>query len=47
VDGEHDLVLERGGQKGRIQVGQLADLAVLDRDYFQVPGDDISRSRRC
>ena len=29
------------GRKGRIQVGQLADLAVLDRDYFRVPGDDI------
>ena len=29
------------GKKGRIAVGQLADLAVLDRDYFDVPGDDI------
>lgn len=28
-------------QKGRIEVGQLADLAVLDRDYFAVPEDDI------
>jgi hypothetical protein len=29
------------GRKGRIEVGQLADLAVLDRDYFEVPADDI------
>ncbi|WP_241748891.1 amidohydrolase [Teichococcus aerophilus] len=29
------------GKKGRIETGQLADLAVLDRDYFDVPGDEI------
>jgi len=29
------------GKKGRVAIGQLADLAVLDRDYFDVPGDDI------
>ena len=29
------------GKKGRIEAGQLADLAVLDRDYFSVPGDEI------
>ncbi len=29
------------GKKGRIAVGQLADLAVLDRDYFEVPADTI------
>ncbi|OZI33574.1 amidohydrolase [Bordetella genomosp. 5] len=29
------------GKKGQIQVGQLADLAVLSADYFSVPGDDI------
>ncbi len=29
------------GKKGRIMPGQLADLAVLDRDYFDVPGDEI------
>ncbi len=29
------------GKKGRIAVGQLADLAILDRDYFDVPGDNI------
>jgi predicted amidohydrolase YtcJ len=29
------------GNKGNIKVGQLADLAVLDRDYFQVPEDEI------
>jgi predicted amidohydrolase YtcJ len=28
-------------KKGNIKVGQLADLAVLDRDYFEVPADDI------
>ncbi|HEX2525697.1 MAG TPA: amidohydrolase family protein, partial [Geminicoccus sp.] len=29
------------GRKGNIAVGQLADLAVLDRDYFTVPLDEI------
>jgi hypothetical protein len=29
------------GKKGRIAAGMLADLAVLDRDYFSVPGDEI------
>ena len=29
------------GRKGQITVGQLADLAVLNRDYFSVPEDDI------
>jgi predicted amidohydrolase YtcJ len=29
------------GNKGNIKVGQLADLAVLDRDYFQVPENEI------
>jgi predicted amidohydrolase YtcJ len=29
------------GNKGNIKIGQLADLAVLDRDYFQVPEAEI------
>jgi predicted amidohydrolase YtcJ len=29
-------------RKGRIAVGQLADLAALDRDYFTVPEDEIA-----
>src|SRR5262249_3553919 len=29
------------GQKGQIQVGQLADLAVLSADYLRVPEDEI------
>lgn len=29
------------GRKGAIAVGQLADLALLNRDYFSVPEDDI------
>ncbi|WP_135504172.1 amidohydrolase [Roseovarius aestuariivivens] len=29
------------GKKGQIKAGQFADLAVLDRDYFAVPEDDI------
>jgi hypothetical protein len=28
-------------QKGSIKVGQLADLAVLDRDYFRVADEDV------
>ena len=30
------------GRKGRIAVGQLADLAVLSDDYFSVPEDEIA-----
>jgi predicted amidohydrolase YtcJ len=30
------------GRKGRIMKGQFADLAVLSRDYFTVPEDDIA-----
>ena len=29
------------GKKGQIKAGQLADLVVLDRDYFSVPEDEI------
>jgi predicted amidohydrolase YtcJ len=29
------------GKKGQIAAGQLADLVVLDRDYFSVPEDEI------
>ncbi len=29
------------GKKGQIKVGQLADIAVLDRDYFSVVEHDI------
>jgi predicted amidohydrolase YtcJ len=29
------------GKKGQIVAGQLADLAVLDRDYFSVPDEEI------
>ena len=29
------------GKKGQIKVGQFADIAVLDRDYFAVAEDDI------
>ncbi|WP_035065265.1 amidohydrolase [Nitratidesulfovibrio termitidis] len=33
------------GKKGRISVGQLADLAVLSDDYFSVPEDQIVHLR--
>ncbi|GAA0787371.1 amidohydrolase [Roseibium denhamense] len=29
-------------KKGQIKVGQFADLAVLDRDYFTIPEDEIT-----
>lgn len=29
------------GKKGQIKAGQFADIAVLDRDYFIIPEDDI------
>jgi len=32
------------GKKGRIQVGQLADLIVPDRDYFSCAGADIAET---
>jgi len=31
------------GKKGRIAVGELADLAVLSADYFNVPEDEIAQ----
>ena len=37
----HRLVLGRGGKKGAIVAGQLADLAVLSADYFAVPEEEI------
>jgi len=27
--------------KGTVEIGKLADLAVLDRDYFAVPDEEI------
>jgi len=30
------------GKKGRIEVGQFADLIVPDRDYFSCPDDEIA-----
>jgi predicted amidohydrolase YtcJ len=30
------------GKKGQIKAGQLADLVLLDRDYFAVPGEEIA-----
>jgi hypothetical protein len=30
------------GKKGQVNAGQLADLAVLDRDYFAVPDGEIA-----
>jgi hypothetical protein len=33
------------GKKGKIKVGQLADLAVLSDDYFSVPESDIPHLR--
>ncbi|GAB4061637.1 amidohydrolase [Uliginosibacterium sediminicola] len=32
------------GLKGRIEVGQLADLVVPDRDFFSCPEDDIAQT---
>ncbi len=33
------------GTKGQIMVGQLADLAVLDRDYFSIPSAEIRHTQ--
>jgi predicted amidohydrolase YtcJ len=32
-------------QDGSIEVGNHADIAVLDRDYFTVPDEDIKHLR--
>jgi hypothetical protein len=29
------------GKRGGIEIGQLADLAVLERDFFRIPGEEI------
>ena len=31
------------GKKGSIELGQLADLAVLSADYFSVPEEEMKR----
>ena len=31
------------GETGRTEVGNHADLAVLDRDFFTVPDEDIKK----
>ena len=33
------------GRKGRLAPGYLADIAVLDRDYFACPGEEIKEIR--
>lgn len=35
--------LRADDQIGSIEEGKLADLVVLDRDYFSVPADDVKR----
>jgi predicted amidohydrolase YtcJ len=47
VDRRQRLVLQRTGQEGPIQAGQLADLAVLSADFFSVHEDEIKASNRC
>ena len=39
------LVPARGGSAGTIEVGKLADLAVLNQDYFTVPDEDLKKTR--
>jgi predicted amidohydrolase YtcJ len=36
-----DWFMSLDGKVGTLEVGKLADLIVLDRDYFKVPEDDI------
>ncbi|MGA7807039.1 amidohydrolase family protein [Bradyrhizobium sp.] len=31
--------------RGEIAVGKLADLVVIDRDYFTVPSDEIGKTK--
>ena len=42
MDRERHLVSNEEGNKGRIRVGQLADLIVPDRDYFSCPESEIA-----
>ncbi len=41
LDPGQRVVLSEQNQKGQIKVGQLADLAVLSKDYFRVPEEEI------
>jgi len=36
-----DWFMSLDGKAGTLEAGKLADLIVLDRDYFKVPEDDI------
>ncbi|WP_432478173.1 amidohydrolase [Nocardioides sp. GXQ0305] len=42
---ECDWTIDQEGQVGSLEVGKLADLLVLDQDYFQVPAEDIRSIR--
>jgi len=36
--------LRKENETGSLEVGKSADIAVLDRDIFEVPGDEIGRT---
>lgn len=36
-----DMLTPGQGKKGQIKVGQLADMAILSKDYFRVPEEEI------
>jgi hypothetical protein len=42
---ENSWFLRMEEEIGSIDEGKLADLAVLDRDYFTVPDEDVKRIR--
>ena len=44
---ECDWAIDQEGEIGSLEVGKLADLLVLDQDYFTVPDYRIRRSSRC
>ena len=37
--------MNHADETGRIEIGTLADLAVLDRDPFAAPAEEISQAR--
>jgi predicted amidohydrolase YtcJ len=41
----HEAISREEGLKGTLEVGKLADMAILDRDYFTAPAEEIKTVR--
>ena len=45
IRGDNGWFVREEDQLGTIEKGKLADLVVLDRDYFSVPNEELKRIR--